>query len=335
MLKLLLILMGLYFVSLQASTKTFKRYLVKDGSIVYKITGSGNIMGATQKIYGSRSIVFDHYGYNEIQEEKSTQEINVFGQKQIQKTHRLTLLQGTTLKSVDFNNKKIYVITPPGMKQMIAASKQNIPQRGEKMLKQMGGKKVGDDKVLGYKCNIWKLPMATECIYKGVPLWIKANIMGIEQKEVAIKAKFNTGSYADPSKLPHYPISKASTKNSDNVSSMKNISDEDIDALNNMFEQKVNETSSDNEIKQAMLPSTKAEIRREQKQLLKDRRCIQKASTLAAFKRCVPDDEEALPTKWNHKEKQKILKEIDESLASMDCMLQAKTTAQMKQCEQN
>jgi len=348
--KNLLIVLIITATGLQANSKPYKKYLVENGTVLYEITGSGNIMGATQKVSGKKRLIFDSYGYNEMTEEVSAQKMNVMGHKQIDKTHKLTLIQGTTVKSVDFKHKKIYESTPPSMSLLIAASNQNLAQMGEKMLKQMGGHKTGTDTVLGYKCDIWKMTVATQCIYKGVPLWIKTNVMGIKRVEKAIKAKFDNGSKVIPSKLPNYKVIKMSNSFGGGVPSMKEPSAKDMEALGKALQAGMSgqknagvasgqkptpsqQHQMQNAIAQAMLPAMKQEIRQKHVQLVKDRKCVANADTLAELKTCAPKGARGLPTTWNMKEKEKTLKDIDTGLKAMDCMLKANSMVEIQKCQ--
>jgi len=343
------LLIAIIVTSVGIHAKPYKKYLVENGTVLYEITGSGNIMGATQKVSGKKRLIFDHYGYNEMTEEVSAQKMNIMGQTQVDKTHNLTLIQGTKVKNVDFKHKKIYETTPPGMALLIAASNQNLAKMGEEMLKKMGGKKTGTDTVLGYKCDIWKMPVVTQCIYKGVPLWIKSNAMGIKRIEKAIEAKFDNGSRVDSSKLPNYPISNPGA-GFGGAPSMEAPSANSMEALGKALQAGMGarknagvapaQKATPNQQKQmqdamaqAMLPAMKEEMRQERVQLLKDRKCIENANTLTELKKCAPEGAQGLPTVWNQKEKQKTLNDIDKGLKSMDCVLKANSMAEIKQCQ--
>jgi len=69
------------------------------------------------------------------------------------------------------------------------------------MLKKMGGKKIGSDKVAGYSCDVWELMGTKQCLYKGIPLKIESDVMGIKSVEIATKAEFSTVTNKD-FKLP-------------------------------------------------------------------------------------------------------------------------------------
>jgi len=82
----------------------------------------------------------------------------------------------------------------------------NIKESGEAMMKKMGGKKLGEAKVLGYTCIVWDLMGTKQCIYKGIPLKIESDIMGMKSTEIATKAEFDIAVSSDDFKLPDYSV---------------------------------------------------------------------------------------------------------------------------------
>jgi hypothetical protein len=274
-------------------------------------------------------------------EEVSVQKMVIMGQKKIDKTHTLTLMEGMQFKTVDFRHRKIYIKSLPSMALLTAASNQNLAKIGEKMLKQMGGHKTGTDTVLGYPCDIWKMRVATQCIYQGVPLWVKSNVMGITRIEKAIEAKLDNGTRVDPSKLPKYPVINLGGGG---------MSAEDMAALGKALQAGATarqdagiqpgqhatpsqKQKMEDAMMRAMLPAMKQRIRKERDELVKDRRCIAGADTLAQARQCAGKGHEGdVPPVWNAAEKQKILRDIDRGLKSMDCALHASTGAQIRQC---
>jgi len=340
-----LLLVALITLGTLHAAKPYKKYLVPNGTVLYQISGSGNIMGQKMALSGKKRIFFDHYGYNEMTEEVSVQKMIIMGQKKIDKTHKLTLMQGMAFKTVDFHHHKIYIKSLPGMALFTAASNQNIAKMGEKMLKQMGGRKTGTDTVLGYTCDIWKMRIATQCIYRGVPLWVKSNVMGMSRTEKAIEATFDNGTRVDPSKLPKYPVVDLG-----GGASGGGISAEDMAALGKALQagaaarkqagiqpgQRVTPSQKqklEDAMMHAMLPAMKQRVRKERKKVVNIRRCIVGANTLTQLRHCtIRGQEDDMPSVWNETEKQKILRDIDRGLKSMDCILKANTGTQVEQC---
>ena len=70
---------------------------------------------------------------------------------------------------------------------------QDLTEVGEKMMKQMGGKKIGSEKFLGKQTDIWEIKqMGTKSwVWKGVPLKTELNMMGMKISVVATKISEN------------------------------------------------------------------------------------------------------------------------------------------------
>ncbi|HGZ70965.1 MAG TPA: hypothetical protein ENK74_06155, partial [Nitratifractor sp.] len=189
-----------------AGAESFKKYGVKSGKVEYKITGSGNIMGMGKiKIVGKSRLLFDDYGKIELKEESKVQQTAVMGNVQNEKSHTLTLQKEGTFYSADFGRKRVVKSEVP-LAGAVKTSGKSAQQIGFDMLKKMGGKKVGSSTILGYKCDIWELMGTKQCIYKGVPLSITSNIMGMQTKEIATKAEFDINIDKSSFKLPDFPV---------------------------------------------------------------------------------------------------------------------------------
>ena len=72
----------------------------------------------------------------------------------------------------------------------------------------MGGKKIGDEKFLGYTCEIWDVMGAKQWMYKGTVLKLEMTVMGIKTVKEAVSAKFNVSVADKHFKLPDFPIQK-------------------------------------------------------------------------------------------------------------------------------
>jgi len=97
---------------------------------------------------------------------------------------------------------------------MMALVGGNVKETGEAMMIKMGGKKLGTAKVLGYTCTVWNLMSVKQCMYKGIPLKVESNMMGMKSIEVATKAEFDISLSSDDFGLPAYPIYAMDTMNS-------------------------------------------------------------------------------------------------------------------------
>jgi len=184
-----------------------KKYDVKSAKIEYSIKSSGSMMGMTTEEIGKKRVIFDDYGVKELKEESKVHKTTGLGQNKVDKTHILNYMNNLIIYQVDFESKRVMRMKNQGavMASMLGGGK-NLKKTGEEMLKKMGGKKIGSDKVAGYKCDIWNLSGVKQCIYKGVPLRVESNIMGMKSTEVATKAEFGLSLGKDDFKLPDFPV---------------------------------------------------------------------------------------------------------------------------------
>ncbi len=131
----------------------------------------------------------------------------VMGETKTRKTHTLMYMNGAVLYQVDFKKKKINRMKNKGMAMANAlVGGKNAKEAGLAMMKSMGGKKIGTDKVLGYSCDVWDLMGVKQCIYKGIPLKIESNMMGLKSIEVATKAEFDIHINEKSFKLPNFDV---------------------------------------------------------------------------------------------------------------------------------
>jgi len=184
----------------KTNTKPFmKKYDIKSGIVEYKIKGKGNIMGLTTKTEGTKRVIFLDYGSHELIEKNSIEEKNINGKSETVKTHTLVYNKDAVIYKTDFTNKVIKRMKNPSIAMMLNSNP-------IKIIENFGGKKIGTDKVLGYKCDIWSIMGSKQCIYKGVALRVETDVMGIKNVEIATKANFNVNINRNDFKLPNFPI---------------------------------------------------------------------------------------------------------------------------------
>jgi len=189
-----------------AEAGNIKLYDVRSGKVDYTIEGSGSMMGQTFTTTGTKHLIFDDYGAKSLTEEDKTETQVIMGQTQTGHIHKVTYLNDGVAYAVDFDAKRIVRMEEMGaMMGMMTGGQKDVGKAGLEMMKTMGGKKVGTDKVLGYPCDVWELMGTRQCIYKGVPLRVESNIMGIKNTEVATSAAFDID-VADAFTLPDFPV---------------------------------------------------------------------------------------------------------------------------------
>jgi hypothetical protein len=191
-----------------AQANQMNKYDVKSGKIEYELKGSGDIIGMVKiKSLGKKRVIFDDYGVKNLEEESEVKKETTMGKTKVEKNHTLIYMNGVILYKVDFKKKRINRMKNRGaqMAAMLGGEK-NLKESGEAMMKKMGGKKLGTDKILGHTCTVWDLMGIKQCIYKGIPLKIESDIMGMKSLEIATKAEFDIDLDKDDFKLPDYPV---------------------------------------------------------------------------------------------------------------------------------
>jgi len=329
----------------------FKMYEVRSGKITYTISGDNKMM----KVRGKERRIFDRYGYRELIERVEVQTMDFMGQKQKSKTHTLNLRVGNRVTHADFERKTLTKVPAIGLDMILASGQKNLTKLGEKMLRQMGGRKIGTEKVAGYTCDVWKLPVGSQCLYHGVPLKIVTDVMGMRRTEVATEAAFDIAIPESSYKLPAFkqealPPEVAGMFGGDTAAPQGGGAD-----LGALLQQAAQQAPAQGGQEQAdglqglgavlggaALSEMKREIAEQAKALKASRTCIAHARTLRAANRCV-DEAAAMAGEdrrnaehfdhWDAATRDKTLREIDEAQKHMACIQRAQTLQQMQQCE--
>jgi hypothetical protein len=338
---------------LAGSTEEVKLYKVKSGKIDYAIKGSGDIMGMKMKTIGKKRMIFTNYGALSLTEENKITKQSGMGQARTEKSHTMTYMKNGVAYNVDFERKKIMRMgNMRAIMGMMGGGQADMAQAGEKMLKQMGGKKIGTDKVLGYTCDVWEVMGTKQCLYKGVTLKIITNIMGIKNTEVATKAEFDIDLSESDFKLPDFPVVDMNGRELEKASlgAMDATSQKEADQAIQLMQQmsgamqqagvepgKAMTPAQESAMMDAMLPMMKQQMLSEEADLRKARQCIEKADTLDEVKQCAremdgEDSSEGMPKVWNSQTKKQTLEEIDRALDGMACVKRAKNMQEARSC---
>ena len=343
-----------------ASDKKYQKFGVKSGKITYKVTSSTNIMGMTSKTLEKKRVIFADFGIRELREESKVTKQN----GKIEKSHIISYMDKDTIYNVDFNKKRITKMKNPAIAMLGLSDENNAQQAGLKLLKRMGGKKIGKDTVLGYECEIWDAMGTKQCMYKGIPLKIESDIMGVKSSGVATKIEFDIEIKDSDFELPKFDTynkmgekwdsSKSSTADMADKHSQEETSAQ-LAALATMFKAaassagvkdgeaptKSQQKTMEDAMMANMLPMMKAKFVSQEKVLLFGKKCLSSADTLKEANVCNKkanemsgENEEAFDT-WDAKSKKEILKAIDESLVSIACAKKADSKEAMDKCFPN
>jgi len=189
----------LLFTSVYAEVK---RYEIKSGKVEYTVRGDGQIMGMKMSTKGTYSIVFKEWGKVEV-----TKGV----------TESTIPMQGTQVENEwsKFDNGKIFwvdeeekvIVTADMASGMFEQDGKNFTKMGREMLEQNGGKLIGHEKLMGYKCEVWQWGNESKIwIHKGIMLKSEVSMMGITTVEEAIKVDFNVKTTSSDFALPNYPV---------------------------------------------------------------------------------------------------------------------------------
>jgi hypothetical protein len=218
-----------------SDNQEIKRYEVKSGIVKYVITISGNVMGSKIDGSGTESLFFKDWGAMELKDNQTseTTEVSLFGHKNTEttQTHTMYKLDDGISFSVDFDNKQIIVGRDMAM-DMIKMMDPNADAGavGKNMLESMGGEIIGSESILGYTCDLWKVPGGKQWIYKGVVLKSEIKVSGIKTVTLAQSADFNVNVADKHFELPNFPIQKQESLFGQEDFQMDNEDMEDMDA---------------------------------------------------------------------------------------------------------
>jgi hypothetical protein len=350
-----------------------KRYLVESGRIDYEVKGSGNVMGMmTTKTIAKKYLLFNQYGANELKEENKIEKHTQGGKTETIKLHTLSYMKGSVIYNVNFKQKRIMRMKNAGlvMAQMMTGGK-NMTEAGEAMMKKMGGKKIGTDKIAGYNCDIWEVMGVKQCLYKGIALKVESNMMGIKSVEIATKAEFDIALSKDDFKLPDFPVygmnddmskppikldkseldkmdaqaEKQQAKESKDMGDLAKVMVAAA-AQAGMTEGKAPSKDRQQAMEQAMqgmmLPMVKKRALAQEEMMRFGKKCLGAADTLEEANQCSQEAAIKFPAiesnsdfsfeKWNPAVKKKVLSDIDQFLQAAPCIKKANSMQQFEKC---
>ncbi len=208
----LILALAILTISAFAQNK-LKRYDVKSGIVEYETTISGKMMGSTISGGGTEKLFFKDWGAIELKEAESSQTttIKIFGKgkTETENTHTINKLDNGESYIVDFDKKQIYASRDMAMDMTKAFHPDaDAGEVGESMLESMGGEKVGNEKFIGYDCEVWEFSGGKQWLYKGLMLKLEMTMLGITTITKATTAKFNINVADKFFNLPDFPIQK-------------------------------------------------------------------------------------------------------------------------------
>lgn len=171
------------------------RYDIKSGIVEYDILGTTNSKDHT--FSGSSILYFKDFGNLELFDEIITQKRGSIVEEE-RNTYKIS--KGK-IYTADFNDEIIY-------SQDLSIDDENpiANTKNREAFKEMGAKFLGNENILGYKCDIWELGEYKIWVYNSVPLKQISKSLGVEQMQIAKNANFNIDIKDNKFKLPNFPV---------------------------------------------------------------------------------------------------------------------------------
>ncbi len=190
--KLLLVGVLLSVANVFASSKAYE---VKSGIIEYAIVAENQ--NNKDYIKGSSKLYFKDFGDLEISDTTMVQKI--FDEEEKERT--IVKISKESMFTVDFDDEIIYsskIASDENGSSRLILNKEN--------LQKMGASWIGNETILGYKCDIWQLGDDRIWTYNAVPLrQISKSSSGMQMQEAKI-ANFNVDIKDDKFKVPNFPV---------------------------------------------------------------------------------------------------------------------------------
>ena len=197
--QLLFSLMALILLNISPKAQDNKanRYAVKSGHVEYKLTGNAE---------GTRSIWFDNYGDTWVEEKQTTTTVKMFGMKSVTEEHTLIIMNGAESITVDFIEGTAYKSRNPyyqdGKDFAESMTKEQQEEFANDIMNSLGGEIIGEETILGKKCEIMSMLGSKAWIYKGITLKSETKVLGVKNYEEAIKFEENIKFPASKLKVP-------------------------------------------------------------------------------------------------------------------------------------
>ena len=192
MFKKLLFIVFLTMVFVQPAESFGKRYDVKSGIVKFKTSGSAD---------GTETLYFEDHGKREARYTETS--VSFFGINQT--TQTVNIIDGEWSYSYDPKTRKgSRVDYKKQIEQMTNGQAKDMKNFSKDVLKAMDAKKIGTEKVLNKKADVYLVENMGYKIwlYKGVPLKVEVNFMGFNFNMEAVSFEENVRIDAAMLKVP-------------------------------------------------------------------------------------------------------------------------------------
>ncbi len=325
-----------------------KKYDVQSGMVLYSISGGGKLTQEVNlTIKGKGKLRFKDWGAVELFEE-DVEEITSGALKNIEVINKCQKRQKERRLDVDFKTKKILERSVP---------KGNVAKNITK-----GLVKQGQEIIAGVTCDIWEGNGVRKCIYKGIPLLIETNVLGMHYQKRAVSIAVDINVSADNCSIPDFPIQSFSLIKTNLKTKSKKVPKEFSKVLTSISKE-IYKHLSDTNLTEANLTENEKKvwlqklgqnIYAKQKVLLpemllsmqKARECLERAKGWIDANVCLEDvariksqftkDKDSSIDSWKEGDKVQILDDFDENIAllesKMSCIRSAQNITDLSAC---
>ncbi|PCE66285.1 hypothetical protein [Sediminicola luteus] len=157
----------------EEAQERYQKYPFRTAIVTYDLSGN------TQ---GSKTLYIDDYGYREATIEETT--MAFMGVKETEKKKSISV--GSTIITIDSKKGSATKTSNPFAKAYANEVGADYIALGESVLESLGYEKVGQEKVLGKSCDVWK-GMNTLWTWKGLTLKTETKMVGMTLIETATK----------------------------------------------------------------------------------------------------------------------------------------------------
>ncbi len=190
--KKLVLLIAMLVIPFTSYSIDLKKYQIKSGIIEQKIEGT---------VTGTQTTYFDDYGIKEATYTKNTMKILGISKS----TETLTISDKDWTIDINLDEKTGTRVSNKVIKDMLdGIAEKDYERFGEEMLKKLGGKKVGNEVILGKNCEVWEIKKVntTSWIYKGIALKSVVSMMGMTTNYTATSFQENVPIPAEKFQVP-------------------------------------------------------------------------------------------------------------------------------------
>jgi hypothetical protein len=344
--KIIIFFLMMTYTSMYASNSE-QKYGIESATIEYVITGGGCLTPETNlTVKGQGKLHFKEWGQVELFEE-AVKETTSGAIKNIETTQVCKKIIHDKKLDVDFKNKKILERQIPNGN-YVSITK-GLVQKGQK-------------EIAGYRCDVWEAEGVKKCIYKGIPLLVAYDVLGISYQKSVASIIFDTNNSLNQCTIPSYPVQKFALFKTNIKTKSKKLPKEfskRLMEISKAFQKMLTEnnmTQKDISLqkRKIWLEKIGENIFQKQKAFLpefllgmkKARVCLQQAQNGMKADRCFKNiigrDEQTVKSKqsgvelWGEEEKQKVLDRYDADIlrleSKMKCIRSTKNITDLSSC---